>query len=92
MRKQLLPLANDMELVTTSPEVRRVWGTPQQAFLRATGHAKIAGVGTPALLAKPCNPGCSNENNDFRRVDDGFRNKVDGSSAHPYNKNICYRI
>ena len=41
---------------TLCPEVRRVWGAPQQAFLWATGHAKIAGVGTPALLAETCNP------------------------------------
>jgi len=36
--------------------VQRVWGAPQQAFLRAPGHAKIAGVGTPALLAVSCKP------------------------------------
>ena len=48
--------ADNKHLWTLCPEVQRVWGAPQQAFLRAPGHAKIAGVGTPALLAETCIP------------------------------------
>ena len=33
------------------PEVQRVWGAPQQAFLRACGQQKFRSVATPELLA-----------------------------------------
>ena len=39
---------------TICPEVQRVWGAPQQAFLRACGQQKFRSVATPELLAISC--------------------------------------
>ena len=41
---------------TICPEVLRVWGAPQQAFLRACGQQKFRSVATPELLAVSCAP------------------------------------
>ena len=41
---------------TICPEVQRVWGAPQQAFLRACGLQKFRSVATPELLAVLCKP------------------------------------
>ena len=48
--------ATHRDFGTICPEVQRVWGAPQQAFLRACGQQKFRSVATPELLAKTRNP------------------------------------